>query len=80
MTHKNQKSSPPVPPGVSDPSEDEAADAPALANALQQLLRDGAQAQRLGQAARQQALASYGREQMWHRYRALLTAPQAPAV
>ena len=56
------------------------ADAPALANALQQLLRDGAQAQRLGQAARQQALASYGREQMWHRYRALLAAPQAPVV
>ena len=34
MTHKNQKSSPPVPPGVSDPSEDEAADAPALAAIL----------------------------------------------
>ena len=34
MTHKNQKSSPPVPAGVSDLSEDEAADAPALAAIL----------------------------------------------
>ena len=34
MTDKNQKNSPPVPAGVSDPSEDEAADAPALAAIL----------------------------------------------
>ena len=51
------------------------AEATALAYALQQLLQNPAQAQRLGQAARQQALTACGREHMWRRYRALLNAP-----
>ena len=51
------------------------AEATALAYALQQLLQNPAQAQRLGQAARQQALTACGREHMWRRYRALLDAP-----
>ncbi|MBS0509031.1 MAG: glycosyltransferase [Proteobacteria bacterium] len=53
------------------------ADVAALADALQQLLRDPAQAQALGLAARQQALAAYGREHMWRRYCALMDAPVA---
>ncbi|HCL87288.1 glycosyltransferase [Pulveribacter sp.] len=47
-------------------------DAAALADALQQLLKDAALAQRLGQAARLQALREHGHELMWQRYRALL--------
>lgn len=51
------------------------ADAPALAGALQQLLQDTALAERLGSAARQQALLTGGHEHMWRRYRELLDAP-----
>lgn len=51
------------------------ADVAALADALQQLLQDPAQAQGLGRAARQRALTACGREHMWRRYRALLDAP-----
>ncbi|WP_312304081.1 glycosyltransferase [Pulveribacter sp.] len=47
-------------------------DAAALADALQQLLKDAALAQRLGQVARLQALREHGHELMWQRYRALL--------
>ena len=53
------------------------ADAPALAHALQLLLSDAALAERLGQAACEQALSSYGRQHMWQRYRALLNVPGA---
>ena len=55
------------------------ADPARLAEALQQLLQDAALAERLGQAARQQALLTGGREHMWRRYRALLDAPHARA-
>lgn len=54
------------------------ADAAALADALHRLLQDTALAQRLGQAARAQALAQLGRDHMWQRYRALLNVPGAP--
>ena len=47
-------------------------DAPALADALQRLLQDTALAERLGAAARAQALEHHGRELMWQRYRALM--------
>ena len=50
------------------------ADALALAGALRQLLQDRALAERLGRAARQQALRTGGHEHMWRRYRALLDA------
>lgn len=50
------------------------ADAPALAGALRQLLQDRALAERLGRAARQQALRTGGHEHMWRRYRELLDA------
>ena len=43
-----------------------------MARALRQLLGNSAEANRLGQAARQQAVSSYGRHQMWHSYQALL--------
>ena len=49
-------------------------DAPALADALQRLLQDTALAERLGAAARAQALEHHGRELMWQRYRALMLA------
>jgi glycosyltransferase involved in cell wall biosynthesis len=55
------------------------ADASALADALQQLLQNPALAQRLGQAARSHALATFGRDHMWQRYRALLNVSEAPA-
>ena len=48
------------------------ADAPALADALERLLRDDALAERLGQAARARALRGYGRALMNERYEALL--------
>ena len=47
------------------------ADPPALADALERLLRDDALASRLGQAARALALREYGREHMNARYEAL---------
>ncbi|WP_370680608.1 glycosyltransferase [Comamonas sp. GB3 AK4-5] len=47
-------------------------DAAALAEALLRVLRDSALAAQLGQAARQKALSSYGREQMWQHYQDLL--------
>lgn len=47
-------------------------DAAAMAAALRRLLEEPELAEGLGQAARQQALAAYGREQMWHSYRALI--------
>lgn len=47
-------------------------DAAALAEALQRVLGDRVFAAQLGQAARQKALTSYGRAQMWQRYQALL--------
>lgn len=47
------------------------ADATALADALERLLRDGALAERLGQAARMRALREYGRALMNERYEAL---------
>ena len=50
------------------------ADAPVLAGALRQLLQDRALAERLGRAARQQALRTGGHEHMWRRYRELLDA------
>jgi glycosyltransferase involved in cell wall biosynthesis len=55
------------------------ADAQALADALQALLRDAQRAAQLGQAARRQAFDGYGRQLMWQRYRALLEkdAPSA---
>ena len=53
-----------VPPG----------DANALADAMETLLQSPATAQALGHAARQRALAEHGRELMWQRYRALLSA------
>ena len=55
------------------------ADAQALADALQALLRDAPRAAQLGQAARRQAFDGYGRQLMWQRYRALLEkdAPSA---
>ena len=52
-------------------------DAPALADALQRLLQDTALAERLGAAARAQALEHHGRELMWQRYRALMLAEGA---
>ncbi|HEY4530470.1 MAG TPA: glycosyltransferase [Luteimonas sp.] len=48
------------------------ADAPALADALERLLRDDALAERLGQGARARALRGYGRALMNERYEALL--------
>jgi glycosyltransferase involved in cell wall biosynthesis len=53
-----------VPPG----------DAGALADAIARLLQNWPLAEYLGQAARQRALSTYGREHMWLRYRALLGA------
>lgn len=53
-------------------------DASALADALQRLLQDAALAERLGSAARAQALAAHGRELMWQRYRTLMLAKGAP--
>lgn len=47
------------------------ADATALADALERLLRDDALAERLGQAARSRALRDYGRALMNERYEAL---------
>lgn len=58
-----------VPPG----------DAKALAEAIGKLLQNPALAQTLGHAARQRALSEHGRERMWQRYRALLSA-QAQAA
>ena len=52
-------------------------DAGALADALQRLLQDAALAERLGAAARAQALQAHGRELMWQRYRALMLAEGA---
>ena len=51
-----------VPPG----------DARALADAMQRMLLDPGLAERLGAAARVQALKEHGHELMWQRYRALL--------
>ena len=48
------------------------ADAVALASALGRLLQDAQLAERLGRAARAQALLTGGHEHMWRRYRALL--------
>lgn len=48
------------------------ADAAALAGALGRLLQDAQLAERLGRAARAQALRTGGHEHMWRRYRALL--------
>ena len=48
------------------------ADAAALAGALGRLLQDAQLAERLGRAARAQALLTGGHEHMWRRYRALL--------
>lgn len=53
------------------------ADAEALADALQRLLRDPALAEQLGRAARAQALTAHGRELMWQRYHALIIAEHA---
>lgn len=47
-------------------------DAPALAQALKQLLNEPQTAQRMGVQAREQALAEFSRELMWQRYRLLL--------
>lgn len=47
-------------------------DAAAMAAALRRLLAEPELAERLGQAARQRALAAYGREHMWQAYRALI--------
>ena len=55
-------------------------DAPALAQALQQLLTHPQQAAQLGAQARRTALARYGREQMGQRYQALLEAPLLPTM
>ena len=55
------------------------ADPARLAAALRQLLQDAALAERLGHAARQQALLTGGREHMWRRYRALLDTPHPRA-
>ena len=49
-------------------------DPQALAQALEQLLHNPAQAQQWGHAARQRALSEFGRERMWQRYRDLLSA------
>lgn len=63
-------------------------DAAGMAAALAQLLTDPQEAERLGAHARRQALADFGREHMWQRYRLLLeqglralaeTTPGAPA-
>lgn len=54
-------------------------DAPALADALERLLRDPAYAAGLGAAARQQALAEHGRERMTASYEALLRSIAQPA-
>lgn len=48
------------------------ADASALADAIQRVLLDPALAERLGAAARAQALKEHGHELMWQRYRALV--------
>lgn len=48
------------------------ADANALADAIQRVLLDPALAERLGAAARAQALKEHGHELMWQRYRALV--------
>ncbi|ART50518.1 glycosyl transferase [Acidovorax carolinensis] len=53
-------------------------DTDALADALQRLLQDASLAERLGAAARAQALNAYGHDLMWQRYRALLFAEGAP--
>lgn len=55
-----------------------AADALHLAEALEILLTDHAFAAQLGRHARQQALAMYGREHMWAKYKELL--PSLPAI
>lgn len=47
-------------------------DAASMARALRQLLENSAEANRLGQAARQKAVTAYGRGHMWERYRALI--------
>ena len=49
-------------------------DAVALVDALLKLQQNPTLAQQLGRAARQRALSTYGREHMWQRYRALLSA------
>lgn len=54
-------------------------DPPALADALERLLRDPAAAARLAAAARQQALAEHGRERMLQRYDELLRSLVAGA-
>lgn len=56
------------------------ADAAALASVLQLLLQDTALAERLGRAAREQALRTAGHEHMWWRYRALLQAPDTQVL
>lgn len=56
----------------------EANNAAALASSLHSLLKEPEHSQRLGQAAREQAMATYGREHMWNAYRALIsTHPNA---
>ena len=62
--------------GLLVPSED----APALAQALQQLLTHHKQAATLGAAARRTALAHYGREHMALRYQRLLEVPVISSV
>lgn len=56
-------------------------DAPALADALEQLLRDDALAQRLGQAARQRAIEEHSVELMMQRYEDLvMSLPPLPSA